>query len=158
MNLSIKRLLRLVAEKILSLETVAVVLVKKSETNPNIMTTTNNTTTQGNVTNVRLFVLFVLLMLSTTGAFAQTNTTSVVATTSTEVSASKDAATVINTDNAVASSMDFAVWFMGSKKTSNNTSNGTFSKKQLINSGINTNSVLIRSFLKKVSTQENGVA
>jgi hypothetical protein len=54
--------------------------------------------------------------------------------------------------------MDFAVWFMGSKKTTNNTSNGTFSKKQLINSGINTNSVLIRSFLKKMSSQENGVA
>ena len=122
------------------------------------MTTANNTTTQGNVTNVRLFVLFVLLMLSTTGAFAQTNTTSVVATTSTEVSVSKDA-TVITTDNAVASTtMEFAVWFMGSKKTTNDTTNGTFSKKQLINSGINTNSVLIRSFLKKVSTQENGVA
>ena len=123
------------------------------------MTTANNTTTQGNVTNVRLFVLFVLLMLSTTGAFAQANTTSVVATTSTEVSVSKVATTVITTDNTVAStSMDFAVWFMGSKKTTNDTSNGTFSKKQLINSGINTNSVLIRSFLKKVSTQENGVA
>ena len=122
------------------------------------MTTANNTTTQGNITNVRLFVLFVLLMLSTTGAFAQTNTTSGVATTSTEVSVSKDA-TVITTDNAVAStSMEFAVWFMGSKKTTNDSSNGTFSKKQLINSGINTNSVLIRSFLKKVSTQENGVA
>ncbi|MDN3676961.1 hypothetical protein QWY90_06520 [Flavobacterium paronense] len=120
------------------------------------MTTANNNRTQ---TNIKLFVAFVLLVLSSTGAFAQTNTTSVVATTSTEVSVSKDATMTITTDNTVASSMDFAVWFMGSKKTSNNnTSNGTFSKKQLINSGINTNSVLIRSFLKKVSTQENGVA
>ena len=120
------------------------------------MTTANNTTTQGNVTNVRLFVLFVLLMLST-GAVAQTNTTSVVATTSTEVS--KEVKMVIATDNAVASTtMDFAVWFTGSKKTNDTSSNGTFSKKQLINSGVNTNSVLIRSFLKKVSTQENGVA
>ena len=123
------------------------------------MTTANNTTTQGNVTNVRLFVLFVLLMLSTTGAFAQTNTASVVATTSTEVSVSNEAKMIITTDKAVASTtMEFAVWFMGSKKTTNDSSNGTFSKKQLINSGINTNSVLIRSFLKKVSTQENGVA
>lgn len=119
------------------------------------MTTTNNTTSQ---TNFRLFVLFVLLVLSSTRAFAQTNTASVVATTSTEVSISKDATIVISTENTVASSMDFAVWFMGSKKTTNNTSNGTFSKKQLINSGINTNSVLIRSFLKKMSSQENGVA
>ena len=123
------------------------------------MTTANNTTTQVNVTNVRLFVLFVLLMLSTTGAIAQTNATSVVATTSTEVSVSNEVKMVITTNNAVAStSMDFAVWFMGSKKTTNETSNGTFSKKQLINSGIKTNNVLIRSFLKKVSTQENGIA
>ncbi len=120
------------------------------------MTTANNNRTQ---TNIKLFVAFVLLVLSSTGAFAQTNTIGVVATTATEVSVSKVASTVITTDNAVAStSMDFAVWFMGSKKTTNDTSNGTFSKKQLINSGINTNSVLIRSFLKKVSTQENGVA
>ena len=123
------------------------------------MTTANNTTTQVNVTNVRLFVLFVLLMLSTTGAIAQTNATSVVATTSTEVSVSNEVKMVITTNNAVAStSMDFAVWFMGSKKTTKETSNGTFSKKQLINSGIKTNNVLIRSFLKKVSTQENGIA
>ena len=118
------------------------------------MTTANNNTTS---TNFKLFVLFVLLVLSSTGAFAQANTTGVALTASTEVSVSKDAAIVISTENNVAS-MDFAVWFMGSKKTSNNTPNGTFSKKQLINSGINTNSVLIRSFLKKINTQENGVA
>jgi hypothetical protein len=120
------------------------------------MTTTNNTSNQ---TNFKLFVLFVLLVLSSAGVFAQTNTPSVVTTTSTEVSISKEAMIVITTENTVAASMDFAVWFMGSKKTSNNTSNnGSFSKKQLINSGINTNSVLIRSFLKKMSSQENGVA
>lgn len=123
------------------------------------MTTINKTSTQGNVTNVRLFVICALLMLSSAVSFAQSNTNSVAVTTSSQVSVSKVATTTITTDNAVAaSSMDFAVWFMGSKKTSNYTSNGTFSKKQLINSGINTNSVLIRSFLKKVSTQENGVA
>ncbi|HNP32430.1 MAG TPA: hypothetical protein PKN96_04005 [Flavobacterium sp.] len=119
------------------------------------MKTANNNRTQ---TNIKLFVAFVLLVLSSTGAFAQTTTASVVATTSTQVSVSKEAKMIITTDSSVAASMDFAVWFMGSKKTSNNTSNGTFSKKQLINSGIKTNSVLIRSFLKKVSTQENGVA
>jgi hypothetical protein len=121
------------------------------------MTTANNNRTQ---TNIKLFVAFVLLVLSSTGAFAQANTTTTVAaTTSTEVSVSvsKEATIVIAKENNVAS-MDFAVWFMGSKKTSNNKSNGTFSKKQLINSGINTNSVLIRSFLKKVNNQENGIA
>jgi hypothetical protein len=118
------------------------------------MTTANNNTIS---TNFRLFVLFVLLVLSSTGAFAQANTTSVAATTSTEVSVSNEATIVISTENTIAS-LDFAVWFMGSKKSANSTSNGSFSKKQLINSGINTNSVLIRSFLKKINTQENGIA
>lgn len=124
------------------------------------MTTPNCTLTLGNVTNLKLFVFFVLLLLSSTGSFAQANTNSVVVTTSTEISSSNDAKMVITNDKAFASSaMEFAVWFMGSKKTSNtNTSNGTFSKKQLINSGIITNSVLIRSFLKKMSNQENGIA
>jgi len=124
------------------------------------MTTPNCTLTLGNLTNSKLFVFFVLLLLSSTGSFAQANMNSVVVTTSTEVSASNDAKMVITYDKAFASSaMEFAVWFMGTKKTSNtNTTNGTFSKKQLINSGIITNSVLIRSFLKKMSNQENGIA
>lgn len=119
------------------------------------MTTANNNRTQ---TNFKLFVAFVLLVVSSTGAFAQETTTAVApAASTTEVSVSNNAEVIIATENAVAG-MDFAVWFMGSKKTTNNTSNGSFSKKQLINSGINTNSVLIRSFLKKMNTQENGVA
>jgi hypothetical protein len=121
------------------------------------MTTAANTTTQKNVTIVRLFVLLVLVMVSSTG-FAQANTASVAPAATTEVSVSKDATIVISTENSVAASMDFAVWFTGVKKTSNTNTNGTFSKKQLINSGIKTNSVLIRSFLKKINTQENGVA
>lgn len=120
------------------------------------MTTANNNRTQ---TNIKLFVAFVLLVLSSTGAFAQANTTTtaVAATTSTEVSVSKEATTVIATENKIAS-MDFAVWFTGVKKTSNTPNNGTFSKKQLINAGIKTNNVLVRSFLKKMNSQENGIA
>lgn len=120
------------------------------------MTTATNTTTQKNVTIVRLFVLFVLVLLSSNG-FAQTASTTAATTATTEVSVSKDATIVISTENSVAS-MDFAVWFTGAKKTSNTNTNGSFSKKQLINSGIKTNSVLIRSILKKINTQENGVA
>ena len=122
------------------------------------MTTATTTSIQKNLTTVKLFVLFVLVLVSSTG-FAQANTTTevIAATTATEVSISKDATIVISTENSVAASMDFAVWFMGSKKTANK-STGSFSKKQLINSGINTNSVLIRSFLKKVSAQESAIA
>jgi hypothetical protein len=124
------------------------------------MTTPNSTLNLGNGTKLKLFVFFALLLLSSTGSFAQANTNSVVVTTSTEVSTSNEAKIVITSDKAFASSaMEFAVWFMGTKKTNNDTpTNGTFSKKQLINSGINTNSVLIRSLLKKVSTQEKGIA
>ncbi|WP_284652071.1 hypothetical protein [Flavobacterium terrisoli] len=123
------------------------------------MTTTNNTVAQKNVTNVRLFVLFVLLVLSSNGVFGQeVKTTTVANTTSTEVSVSKNDSIVIATEKTVAS-MDFAVWFMGTNKTSSDSkSNVSFSKKALINSGINTNSVLIRSLLKKVSSSESSVA
>jgi hypothetical protein len=123
------------------------------------MTTTNNTVAQKNVTNVRLFVLFVLLVLSSNGVFGQeVKVATVTNTTTTEVLVSKNDSIVIAKETTIAS-MDFAVWFMGTNKTtSGSKSNVSFSKKALINSGINTNSVLIRSFLKKVSTQESSVA
>lgn len=117
--------------------------------------TTANTSTQ---TNFKVIVLFVLVMLFSNVSFAQSTTTTTAPATTTEVSVSKDATMTITTDNSVAAGMDFAVWFTGAKKTSNTTSNGTFSKKQLINAGIKTNSVLVRSFLKKMNSQENGVA
>ncbi|MEK8179883.1 hypothetical protein WMW71_05975 [Flavobacterium buctense] len=123
------------------------------------MKTTNNSVAQKNVTNVRLFVLFVLLVLSSNGVFGQEVKVATVSnTTSTEVSISKNDSIVIAKETTIAS-MDFAVWFMGTNKTTTGSkSNVSFSKKALINSGINTNSVLIRSFLKKVSTQESSVA
>ncbi len=123
------------------------------------MKTTNNTLAQKNVTNVRLFVLFVLLVLSSNGVFGQeVKVATVTNTTSTEVSISKNDSIVIAKETTIAS-MDFAVWFMGTNKTTTGSkSNVSFSKKALINSGINTNSVLIRSLLKKVSTSESSVA
>lgn len=123
------------------------------------MTTTNNTVAQKNVTNVRLFVLFVLLVLSSNGVFGQeVKVATVTNTTSTEVLVSKNDSIVIAKETTIAS-MDFAVWFMGTNKTTTGSkSNVSFSKKALINSGINTNSVLIRSFLKKVSSSESSVA
>jgi len=123
------------------------------------MTTTNNTVAQKNVTNVRLFVLFVLLVLSSNGVFGQeVKATTVTNTTTTEVSVSKNDSIVIAKETTIAS-MDFAVWFMGTNKTTTDSkSNVSFSKKALINSGITTNSVLIRSLLKKVSSSESSVA
>jgi hypothetical protein len=123
------------------------------------MTTTNNTVAQKNVTNVRLFVLFVLLVLSSNGVFGQTKEVTVTPTATTEVSVVKENAIEVKATTSIAS-MDFAVWFVGTQKSTNGTSSKatSFSKKALINSGINTNSVLIRTILKKVSTQESSVA
>ena len=119
------------------------------------MTTVNKIAAQN--TNTTLFILVVVMfLLSCTGVFAQNNTAA--ANTTTEVTIEKNATTITTTDNTVAASMDFAVWFMGTNKSTNETNNGTFSKKQLINSGINTNSVLIRTFLKVVISQGNNVA
>lgn len=123
------------------------------------MTTTNNTVSQ-KVSNIRLFVLFVLLVLSSNGVFAQEVKEAATATTiTTEISVSKKEVVEIAAEKNVVS-MDFAVWFMGTNKSTSadSKSNVSFSKKALINSGINTNSVLIRALLKKVSTQESSVA
>lgn len=122
------------------------------------MTTSNNTVAQKNVTKVKLFVLFVLLVLSSNGVFGQSKVAVTTVAATTEVTVSKNDTIVITSQSTVAS-LDFAVWFMGANKTTNgNKTNGGFSKKALINSGINTNSVLIRSILKKVSSQESSVA
>lgn len=121
--------------------------------------TTNNSIAQKNVTNVRLFVLFVLFVLSSNGVFAQAKETATAPIATTEVSVIKENAIEVTTVSSVAS-MDFAIWFMGTQKTTSESQSksATFSKKALINSGIKTNSVLIRSILKKVSTQESSVA
>ncbi|MGL2965778.1 hypothetical protein [Flavobacterium sp. XGLA_31] len=123
------------------------------------MTTITNTT--ANKINFRLIALFVLLVLSSTGAFAQNNTTAVsTATATTQVSIAKETTMVITTDNTVASNNDFAVWFTGNTKTegSATTNSSNFGKKQLINSGVKSASVLVRTILKKVIFQENSVA
>ena len=121
--------------------------------------TPNNSIAQKNVTNVRLFVLFVLFVLSSNGVFAQAKETATAPIATTEVSVVKENAIEVTTVSSVAS-MDFAIWFMGTQKTTSESQSksASFSKKALINSGIKTNSVLIRSILKKVSTQESSVA
>ena len=124
------------------------------------MISKNSSVAQKNITNFRLFVLFVLLILANTRIFGQSSIEVLTLATSTEVCVSKDASIVISSENKIDSTtMDFAVWFTGTKNNfSDNKTKGGFSKKQLINSGVNTNSVLIKSILKKVSCQGNGIA
>ena len=61
--------------------------------------------------------------------------------------------------------MDFVSWFMGSKQpqiksdlieVKNNSSKG-ITKKQILSSGITPNKVLYRTFMKKVSSQDNAI-
>jgi hypothetical protein len=117
---------------------------------------TNNTTT-----NKRLFVLFVLLVLSSARMFGQEAKNVIVApvafTNTIEVAAAGDA-----TD----SQMELVSWFMGSKQsqvsntgnTSGNISTNKTGKKQFINNGITTNRILSRVFLKKTINHDSTIA
>lgn len=110
-----------------------------------------NTTTQKN-SNIKMFVLFVVLFLSSSTMFSQETkvTVSIVEPT-----------TIITSENAVASSStDFAMWFVGNMKSTSETKNATlsFSKKSLINSGIPTNKILLKKVLKTIVGQENNIA
>ena len=115
--------------------------------------TTTNTTSKRNQTSVKLFVLFVFMFVSTSTVFGQE--------TAKEVAIVEPTTEKVSTENSIATTTtEFAVWFVGSvNKTSNaKPSTLSFGKKQLINSGITTNKVLIKAVLKKIVGQESGVA
>lgn len=66
---------------------------------------------------------------------------------------------------SVASQIDFVSWFMGSKQpqiktdlneVKNNNSKG-ITRKQILSLGISPNKVLYRTFMKKVSSQDNAI-
>ncbi|MCA0350341.1 MAG: hypothetical protein LCH35_13895 [Bacteroidetes bacterium] len=112
---------------------------------------TSNTTTQKN-SNIKMFVLFVVLFLSSSTMFAQETkeTVSIVETT-----------TIVSTENTVAStSTEFAIWFVGSTTSTPEakTSTLSFGKKHLINSGIQTNKILLKKVLKTIVGQESNIA
>lgn len=124
-----------------------VITTEKLET----MTITNNTNATQTVSNFRFVIAFALLLLASTGVFGQTTTATVtVATATTEVT--------VSTETAVAStSMDFALWFMGNKQATSTSGNVT-GKKSFITSGMSSNKVMIKTFLKRVINQESNVA
>jgi len=115
--------------------------------------TTTNTNTQKRNSIVTLFVLFVVMFLSTSTVFGQE--------TKKEVSIVEPTTEMVSTENSVAASTtEFAVWFVGSVNKTSTSKKGalSFGRKQLINSGITTNKVLIKSVLKKIVGQESSVA
>lgn len=130
------------------------------------MNTIQITTTQNSVTltRTRLVVLFVLLLLSSLGMFGQ-NTQKVITASAitTSVAANDDTVTTTATTSSAVeanSNMNFVSWFMGTKQTpkTDMTSGDAYNKRQLINSGIAPNRLLIKAFLKKAANYQSTVA
>jgi hypothetical protein len=86
---------------------------------------------------------------------ASTVTFEVSLASSDETVATTQAATTTNT------TMNFVSWFMGTKQTPSNNQSGEFStnsKKQMIQSGIAPNRLLIKAFLKKATNYNSTIA
>ena len=120
---------------------------------------TNQTTISSN-TSLRIVVLFVLLFLSSLGMFGQNTVTVNAIAITTTVASDDDTTTTTATAVEANSNMNFASWFMGTKQTprTNMNSADAFNKKQLLNSGIAPNRLLIKAFLKKAANYQSAVA
>ena len=125
-------------------------------------TTTQNTTTQNSFSRIGLVVLFVLFLLSSVGMVGQ-NVQPAASTVTFEVSLASSDETVATTQTATTTNttMNFVSWFMGTKQTPSNNQSGEFStstKKQMIQSGIAPNRLLIKAFLKKATNYNSTIA
>jgi hypothetical protein len=124
-------------------------------------TNTQNKTTQNSFSRIG-FVVLVLFLLSSVGMVGQnvqptvaTSTTTFTVASSDEVVATAQTTTTTNT------TMNFVSWFMGTKQTPSNNQSGEFStnsKKQMIQSGIAPNRLLIKAFLKKATNYNSTIA
>ena len=113
-----------------------------------------------NKRNKIILMIFVFLLLANVSAFAQTsldnnsvlNTT--IDNTTAESNIAKEEATT------TASSMNFVLWFMGSKQDPNVKSikAGENTRRQFITSGLAPNRLLLKAFLKKALNAETAAA
>lgn len=105
------------------------------------------------ILNTLMVLAFTLVSSSsfaqTTNTVAEMNQTEVTSTKTENVSAT-----------TTSNSMNFVLWFMGSKQDPNKTINpeGKTTKKQIITSGTAPNRLLIKAFLKKASSLESMIA
>jgi hypothetical protein len=113
-----------------------------------------NTSTSNKLTNVTFFALFVFMFLTSSTVFGQEKKETVSAEVATTTIIASSNETIATTTT------EFAIWFVGSvnKAFQSKSSTLSFGRKQLINSGINANKVLIKTVLKKVVGQETGIA
>ena len=107
------------------------------------------------IVNGLIMVAFILV--SNTAVFAQT-TKNVADVNTMEVTTNskQDNVSAVSSSN----SMNFVLWFMGSKQDLNTTisTEGTNTKKQVITSGSAPNRLLIKAFLKKAVNLESMIA
>ena len=106
------------------------------------------------------FILNTLMVL----AFTLVSSTSFAQTTNTVVEMNQTEVASTKTENisttTTSNSMNFVLWFMGSKQDPNKKINpeGATAKKQIITSGTAPNRLLIKAFLKKASSLESMIA
>ena len=107
------------------------------------MNSTSNITTSS---NIRMIIVFVMMLISTAG-FAQNNI---------EVPANVAASTTTVESNAA---INMVSWFMGTRQTTNeNTTKESNTRKQMMTNGIAPNRLLIKTFLKKASQYASNIA
>ena len=124
--------------------------------------TTQNTNTSTSFSGKGLVLVFVLFLVSSVGMVGQ-NVQPAASTVTFEVSLASSDETVATTQAATTTNttMNFVSWFMGTKQTPSNNQSGEFStstKKQMIQSGIAPNRLLIKAFLKKATNYNSTIA
>jgi len=104
--------------------------------------------TSNTASNTKMIVLFVMLLFSGFTMAAQT------------VDHNTETATANATAVEANPNLNMVSWFMGTKQTAKETisNDGTVGKKQMINSGIAPNRLLIKAFLKKANNYQSTIA
>ncbi|OAB25956.1 hypothetical protein SAMN05444395_10529 [Flavobacterium fryxellicola] len=108
-------------------------------------------------TMVNGLILFAFILISNTNVVAQTvNNVADLNTIEVSVTVKKESVSA----GSSSSSMNFVLWFMGSKQDPNSaiSTEGSNTKKQVITSGVAPNRLLIKAFLKKAVNLESMVA
>lgn len=126
------------------------------------MKNASTTTVNQKTSTVTLVVMFALLLLSSVQMFGQNVATSEAAIATSAITVAADDNTTATTVTATATesnaNMNMVSWFMGTKQTPKANIDKGASKKQMINSGVAPNRLLMKAFLKKASNYQSTIA
>ena len=118
--------------------------------------TTSKPMQTSSTSTVKMLVLFGIILYSSCSVFGQNSEVI-----SNVVISSENVATPTSINVSENSNMNLYSWFMGTKQTPNanlkNDASGNI-KKQMINSGIEPNRLLLKSFLKKATNYTEVIA